>query len=129
MRNNVYRSLLLFLSLLVFLGKGIQYALIGSLSPLVVSLLVTAIVPVSIYIGNRIGKVALRLWAAGLIIWGLTRMILSLSLIVFPRAMTENHVYEQFNWLGNLLSVGVLLAGIFFWRSSIIITAVSSKTE
>lgn len=107
-------------TVLLFLIKGIGFALIGRYWPLSVGALIILLLSFGLAKGGRTSFWVIRFWASGLILWSTLRLLLGLSLLIYPKGMTENHVYEQFGWAGNLLSLLVLLAGIILWRVRVI---------
>ncbi|MEL7124008.1 MAG: hypothetical protein AAFO07_31510, partial [Bacteroidota bacterium] len=76
-RNNKYLFVPLILSLLFFLRKGIQYAIIGSYIPLLISVLV--LLPMSLTIWNRKKLFLLlsKVWAIIIILWSIVRLFIS----------------------------------------------------
>ncbi|MEM9528326.1 MAG: hypothetical protein AAGA31_17060 [Bacteroidota bacterium] len=104
-------------TVLLFLIKGIGYALVGRYWPLSLALVTTLLLSFGLNNDQRKRFWIIRFWAGVLILWATLRIILGLSLLVFPNGMTENHVYEQFGSWGGFLSIMFFTAGIFLWRS------------
>ncbi len=108
--------LLLGLSLLFFLRKGIQYAVLGSYAPLGFVLLFTLLLGFSLNSSPRIFHLSARIWGILLIAWAVIRLFFSVvTLTVKP--LNEYHLSQQFGVAGMGLSIGVLILGIWLLRS------------
>lgn len=107
---------LLGLSLLFFLRKGIQYAVLGSYVPLGFALLFTLLLGFSLSGSPRIFHISARIWGMLLITWAVIRLFFSVVTIAV-KPLKEYHLTQQFGVAGILLSVGVLIMGIWLLRS------------
>jgi hypothetical protein len=104
------------LSLLFFLRKGVQYAVLGSYLPLAFALLFTLVLGLSLSGSPRIFHLSARIWGILLIAWAVIRLFFSvLTIIIKP--LKEYHLTQQFGVAGMVLSIGVLLVGIWLLRS------------
>jgi len=115
--NNKQIAFVLFgLSLLFFLRKGVQYALLGSYVPLGFALLFTLLLGFSLNGSPRLFHISARLWGMLLITWAVIRLFFSVvSIAVKP--LKEYHLTQQFGVAGMVLSVGVLIMGIWLLRN------------
>lgn len=104
----------LLLSGFLFLIKGIDYLLLGSIVPFVVS---TGIFSVTIYAllnSNRRSRRLVRTWGVILILWAISRLGIELLFTIAP--VTEAHIRSQFTWMNRLVSLVALYIGIFLYR-------------
>ncbi|MTI26709.1 hypothetical protein [Fulvivirga kasyanovii] len=109
-------SLILTLTLIFFLHKGVMYALLGSFVPLLFVLVVSVMF---IYKLNKSPKAfsrAIMVWSVILILWAGVRLLLSV-VNQFVKPIPEGHVHAQLGLSGSLLSVVFLGFGIFLWRN------------
>jgi len=98
-------------SLVYFLYKGFQYALLGSYVPLLFIGVIGLILVWSFIKSDKAHRRALRFWAILLLIWAIVRLLLGLFL-VFDTSLTESHLREQFGVISNVISVLMLIIGI-----------------
>ena len=105
----------LWISLLLWLRKAVTYALLGRFWILG---MVMIILIGLIYSQNRHPKLyrfLLKSWGLYLIAWGLARTLLAVLMQISP--ISDLHVVQNFNWLGNLYSIGSLMLGFLIFRT------------
>lgn len=102
------------LTLLPFLWKAVEYALLGSYIPLGAFLVLASINAAGIYCGGSWLRRAIRTWCAAMIMWGLARIIL--EVLIVATDLSEAHLQSQVNVIFNALSMGYIMAGIAIWR-------------
>jgi len=107
--------LLLTLSILFFLFKGIQYALIGSFMPIIFIAFVVFLLLLSLKIIGGGHHRVVKIWAGFLIFWSIMRLVLSVVLLV-DNNLTEAHLREQFTLEQQLISLFVGLVGYYMFR-------------
>lgn len=115
--NYIKLYLILVLSLLFFLRKGIQYAFIGSYFPMSIILVVLTFLVWSKSKSLTYHKRIIRLWSILLIIWSLFRILMTL-IIWFFKSINESHIYEQLGIIGFSLSLLMLYFGVYLFRNS-----------
>lgn len=103
------------LSLLFFLLKGLNYALIESYIPLLFIIAVIVLLYFSFSASNKAHRRVLRFWAIIILIWAVVRIGLWVYLKI-DNNLTESHLREQFGLAQNLISVGMLITGIFILK-------------
>lgn len=108
-------GLVLALSLLFFLYKGVYYLILGSYVPLVLILAIIALLLISSRKSEKSFKRIVGLWAILTITWALVRLILGLT-SQFVKPIPESHVAEQLGIAGAMLSLMFLCGGIYLWR-------------
>ncbi len=108
-------GLVLAISLLFFLYKGVGYALIGSYIPLLVFLGVLALWYFGLAASDLAARRVARLWAFVLILWAAVRLLLA-GVNQFMKPVPEGHVAAQLGLGGTLLSLAVLFCGIYLWK-------------
>ncbi len=108
--------LVLGFSLLFFLLKGIQYALISSYIPLFFAL--TFMILLVYFAGKSVKslKIVLSVWALMIVTWAFMRLVLGFA-TNFIRPLSEAHVNEQLGFFGTLWSLLFLAIGIFLIRN------------
>ena len=112
--TNKYRTfytVILFLSLLLFLAKGIQYAILGSYIPLILALVICAI----FYLNRKKKKalnILIKIWAFLIIIWSLLRLLIGTA-DRFGKELMENHLQENLGVTGSLISLMFLIIGFY----------------
>jgi hypothetical protein len=107
---------LLGMSLLFFLRKGIQYAVLGSYLPLGFALLFALLLGFSFRGKSRIFYLSARTWGLLLIAWAVIRLFFSVMAFAV-KPLNEYHLSQQFGVAGILLSISVLAVGIWLLRS------------
>ena len=112
-KNKIY-TIFLVISLLSFLIKGIQYAVLGSYVPILLSLFALTL----LYF-NRTKKktlnILVKVWALLVIIWSILRLLISI-LDKYGKELMENHLQENLGTIGLIISVTFLYIGIFLFR-------------
>ncbi|MFD2561617.1 hypothetical protein [Aquimarina rubra] len=104
-------SITLVVSLLLFLFKGIQYAILGSYIPIILSVTIVFI----FYFLRRRKKplnIALKIWAILMITWSVIRLFIGL-VDHFGKELMENHLQENLGIFGTLISITFLILGFF----------------
>lgn len=71
-------------SLLAWAWRGIDYALIGSIGPLVLAIAATALLWIGWVRGGNWWSRSLRIWGAILLLIGLARAVLAIGLVLDP---------------------------------------------
>lgn len=110
-------SILLFVSFLFFLRKGIQYAVIGSYVPLFLVLLILG----GMFFTHKTSRqkamnLTIKIWSFLLIIWGIMRFLFAIiHLTIQP--FNEYHLNEQFSIAGILLSILFIFIGTLILKS------------
>ncbi|MAQ75234.1 MAG: hypothetical protein CL613_02740 [Aquimarina sp.] len=113
-RNINTYFIVLSLSILAFIGKGVMYVLIGSYIPMILSLLVLGVFLISRK-RNKLLLISIKFWAIALIIWSLLRILIG-SLNFFVKPLTENHLHQQLGIKGTIISLIFLGTGIYLLR-------------
>ncbi|NNC46852.1 MAG: hypothetical protein HKO13_00260 [Sphingomonas sp.] len=72
------------LSLAAWAWRGIDYALIGSIGPLILALAAIALLWIGWIRGNRWWTRSVRIWGAILLLIGLARAVLAIGLVLDP---------------------------------------------
>ncbi|WP_370002289.1 hypothetical protein [Winogradskyella sp.] len=110
-KSKTLYSIILVLSLVLFLAKGIQYALLGSYIPIFL-----AIVICMLFYFNRNRKRSLKtlikIWAILIIIWAIMRIAIGLA-DRFGKELMENHLQEHLGIKGIFISLVFLIGGIY----------------
>lgn len=114
--------LALALSLGFFLVKGVRYALIGSLVPLILIMTVLTILALTSQRSPKWFRRSLRYWGILLILWAVGRLLVEVLFKLTPN-ITEAHIREQFTILQKLVSILFLVIGIHLTRRREIETA------
>tara|TARA_R110000868_G_scaffold37111_14_gene131609 strand:+ start:19479 stop:19862 length:384 start_codon:yes stop_codon:yes gene_type:complete len=105
---------ILFGSLIAFLAKGIFYAIIGSYLPIILALAIT----VSFLLTRdktKYHNIIIKIWAISLIIWSILRIVIGV-LNHFVKPLTENHLQQQLGIQGMIISIIILVFGIFLLK-------------
>ena len=116
MKSNLFLPFLLIFSLLFFLIKGINYAIIGSWLPLYVALFFSTLIGLGYFYSMKLFRWAIFFWAIFLTIWSFILMAMEVALQFSPK-VTESHVRDQFTILFNLLIVLFFTTGISIFRT------------
>jgi hypothetical protein len=114
LESRVAWRVLVFSSFIPLLIKTIGYVTIGSYLPLIVFCLFAVLVVAGIRRGLLAEARMVRLWAAGMILWGLVRLGLFLLHVVFK--IPEAHIAQQFTISYVLLSLIHVLGGWYLMR-------------
>ena len=109
-------SLLLSISFLFFLVKGIRFALIGSFLPLGIPLGFLLLALLFHMVRGGIGF-PVKLWAMFLLLWGFIRLGIQAALYFSPQ-VTEAHIREQLGLGGAILSLTAISLGVYVFRGS-----------
>lgn len=107
---------LLALSLLFFLIKGIRYMLIDSFVPIIFIVLIILSLITFIYKEKKYFKFAIWNWSILLILWSSIRLIMPILFSLTPN-LTETHIREQFVIQEYLISLMLLVIGVYLLRN------------
>ncbi|MEQ8906631.1 hypothetical protein [Ekhidna sp.] len=95
----------------LFLIKGSVYLSIGSPIPFFLSIFFLLLLGFALYKPNRIAGRIIGFFGILMILWGFTRLLFAVLFTIAP--LTEAHIQEQFSIIGNIISLAVLLTGIY----------------
>lgn len=115
LKEHVVFTVVLGLTLLFFLYKGLTYALIGSYVPLGFILAILIFLVLASRSSKKVFKRMLGIWTILLMVWSVVRLLLIL-INLFIKPIPESHVSEQLGVFGGLLSVLFLLGAIYLLR-------------
>ncbi|MEL7163273.1 MAG: hypothetical protein AAFN92_21120, partial [Bacteroidota bacterium] len=93
--------LILGFTLLLFLVKGVRFAVIGRSLPLALGLFIMLLVGWSLTRSSKTQRIVIRCWAGLLVGWTLLRLGLTIA-VRATNSITENHVYEHTDWQSSL---------------------------
>ena len=114
-RQNQLFSLILSITLLFFVYKGVHYALIGSYVPLLFIIIILCLLMVGLNKSPNVFKWSVGSWSVLIILWATVRLLLSMANL-FVKPVPEGHVDGQLGLASILLSVAFLIAGIYLWQ-------------
>ena len=109
--------LVLLASLAVLWVRGLEYAWLGSFTPLLFAATATALLLLAFWAGGAIWRWSVRLWGVVLVLYGLVR--LALSLMVRLTDVGSPHAVETTGVVFMGLSVVWLVAGVWIVRARI----------
>ena len=109
-------TLLILLSFVPFLVKAVDYAMLGSFVPLVVFSVFGVIVGLGVRAGLKAERLAVKIWASALILWGTVR--LGLMGLFKTVDIGEAHPANQVTAWYAVLSLAHLLLGIYLYRGN-----------
>jgi len=116
-KNHKTYFIVLLFSVLFFIRKAIQYALLESYIPTLIILVIFGLISLSLLLKKKV-KQTLRFWSILLIIWGTIRILLFLA-NTFLKEISESHIYRQlFGFTGVIISILFLFIGVFLFRNS-----------
>jgi len=116
-RNSKILYLSTGLSLLFFLRKGFQYAIIGSYIPLVLVLFLVLLVSISLRSNKKKLFFRLKIWSILIITWSIIRLLIS-TMRYTTDVFDEYHQTSQFGLSGIALSAIMLIMGVLIFRTS-----------
>ncbi|HEY9116269.1 MAG TPA: hypothetical protein VIN11_00505, partial [Roseivirga sp.] len=105
------------LTLLFFVYKGVLYAALGSFTPLCFIGVFLLLFLYGFKKSIKLFKNSLLAWAILMMLWSGVRLLLSL-VNLFVKPIPEAHVSDQLGFLGILLSLLFLIAGVLIKRYS-----------
>jgi len=105
----------LWLSLLAFIFRGIEYALIASYVPILFALSITMILVILYYLSGLAFSIALKIWASILILYSIIRISFWVFFQIDP--MMSAHGADSFSNLHLFFSVLYFLTGIIIMTS------------
>lgn len=107
----------LFLSILLFLRKGMQYAFIGSYLPMGVIGTVSILLAWGLNKRKKSFLLFTKVWALLLLVWSAIRICFSvIQLSVKP--LRNYHIAQHFGYYGLLFSILILIVGILILRNA-----------
>jgi len=118
LKLNKTLSLTLLVSILFFLKKGIAYAVIGSFVPLWVITSIIVLLALSIQKRKKFFIIILRTWAIVLIIWAITRTLISIIHLTIKPFDGSYHTTQQLGSNSLFLSIVMMVLGILMFRNS-----------
>ncbi|WP_298312300.1 hypothetical protein [uncultured Aquimarina sp.] len=110
-KSSLLYSIILIASLVLFLLKGIQYAILESYIPISVSVTIVFI----LYFLRRREKslnIVIKIWAILMITWSVIRLFIG-GVDHFGKELMENHLQENMGVFGILISIIFLIFGFF----------------
>ena len=107
-------SLAILASITAFLFKGINYLIIGSSIPFLLGMIIFILIIFSFNQRNRLSRRMFRLWGWLLTFWGTSRLVMELMFEI--SSITEEHIQGQFTPGQKLLSICVVITGIYIIR-------------
>lgn len=116
-RANKNLSFTLLVSTLFFLRKGIQYLAIGSYIPLLIIISLIVLLAISVQKRKSFFCFIVKIWATILIIWSVIRLLISIIHITIKPFDGSFHLAQQFNGYNLIVSVLMLVVGIYMFRS------------
>lgn len=94
--------------------KAGTYVTLGSYVPLILFMILAAVASWGVQRGDRAERLAVRLWASAMILWGLARLVLIALFAVTD--VSEAHVEGQFTLVYVLWSLLYLVVGVVLFR-------------
>ncbi|MEO1516953.1 MAG: hypothetical protein AAFV95_18160 [Bacteroidota bacterium] len=116
-QNNAFFLVPLVLSLLFFLRKGIQYAMMNRYLPLCILVVLLLLLLLGIQRSERAFFRLSKIWAILLIFWSIARLFISIVSQV-TNTFDEYHLNHQFGLYGVGLSMGMLVIGVMIFRNA-----------
>ena len=104
-------TIILVMSLFLFLIKGIQYAVLGSYIPIVLALAICML----FYLNRKKQKtlnILIKMWAILIVGWSLARILIAV-VDSFGKELMENHLQENLGVTGSLISLLFLIIGFY----------------
>lgn len=115
-RSPMQASMLILIATLgAFVVRGVGYAWIESWLPAIVALVGVCMIWLGATLGPRWQRAAVRTWAAWLVLYGLVRVALGVS--VKLAGVDSTHAIEHTGLLFYTASALYFLAGVLLWRS------------
>ncbi|WP_299335063.1 hypothetical protein [uncultured Psychroserpens sp.] len=114
--TNKHFFIALALSLSLFVFKGIQYAIIGSFVPMIFILSILLLFFFTFKRSIKSALKAIKFWAILLIFWAIARLTIQILFYVTPN-ITETHIRDQFTLIQNIISIFVILLGIYLIKN------------
>lgn len=116
-RNNKLLFIPLIFSLLFFLRKGIQYAMINSYIPLLIIGWVLFSLSMAIRLNKNIFLHISRVWAITIMVWSIVRILISVVNYA-TNTFDEYHLSNQFGIYGISLSIVMFTIGMMIMMNS-----------
>lgn len=114
-QKNIFLFIPLILSLVYFIRKGIQYALMERFGPLVFVGIFIVLFLLSIKTRRKMFAVVSRIWAVIIIVWSIARIFIAI-INYFTNTFDEYHLNNQFGNGGMIVSIIMLLLGIMIFK-------------
>ena len=109
--------IVLLCSVLFFLKKVVQYALLDSYIPMLIIVLISGLISLSLYLRKRI-TFMLRFWSILLIIWSSVRILFFIA-NTFTKEIAESHLnIYLFGVPAVIISIIFLVMGIYLFRNA-----------
>ncbi len=118
-KTSIYQHsywIILVVSLLFFIRKGIQYAIIGSYVPLITIVCILLLLSWCLR-WNKKRRFIIRFWSILLIIWSTVRILLAVANNLL-KEISNNHITHQLGIMGLLISLVFLLMGVYLYRKA-----------
>lgn len=109
--------ILVILSLIFFIRKGVQYALLGSFGPLLIVAIFLFLFLTSINHNEKKMFLVSKIWAITLIVWSIIRILISI-LNYITHTFDEYHLNNQFGIVRICISLIMLLIGVWIFKHS-----------
>lgn len=116
-KNHKKLYLVIAFAIAYFLYKGLIYAFIGSMIPLLVITLMCVLLYKSYLKSMKLHYKVVRFWAVLVLLWAISRLFLWV-IFSFNTSLTESHIREQFTILSTLISLIMLTAGWVMFKTS-----------
>lgn len=117
-KMNRHLSIALSLTILFFLRKGIQYAIVGGYIPLLIIIGLVILIGASLQLGNATFRIVLRVWAILLVMWSVARIIISAIHLTVRPFDDSWHMTHQSGFYALVLSFIMLVLGVYIFRNS-----------
>lgn len=117
MKNSMLQvipSLFFVVSLLLFLYKGIAFALLGSYVPLLISVCFASFIMVSKVKSATSFHVAKKIWAYTIISWCVIRIILAILIVT---TLNEAYLLDQINWANLALTIFLIMTAYLLLKT------------
>lgn len=111
---HVIPSLFFVVSLLLFLYKGVEFALLDSYVPLIISVCFASYVLVSKLRSARSFHVAKKVWAYTIISWCVVRIILAILIVT---TLNEAYLLDQISWANLALTLFLLMTAYLLLKT------------
>ena len=115
--KNSFLFVPIIISLLFFIRKAVQYAMIDSYGPLIFVIALIFLLLTSMKINRKRFLQVVRVWAILLAIWSSLRIFISLANYI-TKTFDEYHLNNQFGISNIIISFTMLLLGIIIIRYS-----------
>lgn len=104
-------------SLVPFMFRGVEYALLDSYVPMTLIVVFLCLLALGYLTGGFFFRLSVRLWSIVLLLYGVIRLGLGVMLAIWPLPR-EAHAMAQFTLPYHVFSAAFLLAGIYLIRNA-----------